>query len=67
MHKERIVKKLLGEIEIDTFLRGKKFQGFSLQLLKNKNTKGYTYNSVMYPEPGVHVGPIQINPGTSPP
>ena len=67
MHNERIVKKLLGEIEIDTFLREKKdFQGSSVQLLKNK-TRGYTYNSVMYPEPGVHVSPIQINPGTSPP
>ena len=29
---------MLGEIEIDTFLRGKKkdFQGISAQLLKNK-------------------------------
>ena len=74
MQKEKKnVKKMLGKIEIDTFLRGKKkkkdFQGISVHLLKNKNTRGCTYNNtVLYTlsqEPGVKVSPT--NPGTSPP
>ena len=68
--RKKNVKKILGKIEIDTFLREKKdFQGISVHLLKNKNTRGCTYNNtVLYTlnqEPGVQVSPT--NPGTSPP